>query len=108
MLRSLMYERWRSFRIECMFSRVFRHQTSCHLQIGVGPMQEQVAGLYMESNRAIRACIAYPRSTIPITILVFFSMQIRKTASQCAVEKVRIIHVYQRISLCCSKPRRLY
>ena len=71
-------------------------------------MQEQVAGLYVESNRAIRARVAQSRSTIPITILVFFGMRIWKTASQCAVEKVRIIHVYQRISLCCSKPRQLY
>ena len=62
-------------------------------------MQEQVAGLYVESNRTVRARVAQSRSAIPIAILVLFGMRIRKTASQRAVEEVRIIHVYQRISL---------
>ena len=53
-----MYERYRAFVIVCMLSSVFRYQTSRHLQLGICPMQEQNAGLYVESNHTIRACVA--------------------------------------------------
>ena len=71
-------------------------------------MQEQVAGLYVESNRTVRARVGQSRSAIPIAILVFFCMRIRKTASQRVVEEIWIIHIYQRPSqpMCYSKPRR--
>ena len=94
-----MYERYSRF-VSVRFLIVFRYQTTRHLQVGIFPMQKQVAGLYVESNRTVLACVAQSRSAIPIAILVFFCMRIRKTASQRVVEEVWIIHVYQRLSLC--------
>ena len=71
-------------------------------------MQEQIAGLHVESNRAVCARIGQTRSAIPIAILIFFCMRIRKTASQRVVEEIWIIHIYQRPPqpMCYSKPRR--
>ena len=93
MARTVMYERYRRFvSVRSRSGVYFRHQTSRHLQVGICPMQEQIAGLYVESNRTILARVGQPRSTVPIVVFVLFGMRIRRTASQRTVEEVRVIH----------------